>query len=205
MTDPCLLPPSSTQLERNVAAACAPLAAVPVPQRTLWLIDSCPSALLPHLAWTFSVDRWDADWPEATKRAVIKSAAFVHQRKGTIGAIRRVVEPLGYLIRMLEWWETNPPGQRGTFQLEVGVLDTGITEEMYVELERLIEDAKRKSQHLTRLAVVLESHGSVSIGISAYQGDELTVYPWQPESISVGGTGLIGGAIHTIDTMSIYP
>ncbi len=44
-------------------------------------------------------------WPEATKRAVIRDAYFIHCHKGTIGAIRRVVEPLGYLIEVREWWQ----------------------------------------------------------------------------------------------------
>ncbi|EKQ5242665.1 phage tail protein I [Escherichia coli] len=59
-------------------------------------LHTCPANLLPWLAWSFSVDRWDDKWPEATKRAVIRDAYFIHCHKGTIGAIRRVVEPLGY-------------------------------------------------------------------------------------------------------------
>ena len=160
---------------------------------------------MPHLAWTFSVDRWDPNWSEATKRAVIKASARIHKRKGTIGAIRRVVEPLGYLIKVVEWFQTTPRAPRGTFQLEVGVLDTGITDEMFIELERLIADAQRKSQHLTGLAISLETRGQIPVAIAAMDGDEMTVYPYIPELISVGGTGYAGGVIHDINTMSIYP
>ena len=181
------------------------MASIPTPQRMLWHIDTCPAALLPQLAWTFSVDRWDAIWPTATRRAVIKASALVHQHKGTIGAIRRAVQPLGYLISVVEWWQASPPRQRGTFQLEVGVLDSGITDEMYHELERLIDDAKRKSQHLTGLAIRLETQGAIQIGAASYDGDELTVYPYIPELISVGGIAYASGAAHLIDTMSIYP
>ena len=204
MTEPSLLPPGSTVLERRLDQACAPMANVSTPQRSLWHIDACPADLLPHLAWTFSVDRWDASWPEATKRAVIQAAAFVHQRKGTIGAIRRVVEPLGYLIRVVEWWQTDPPGRRGTFRLEVGVLETGITDEMYQELERLIDDARRKSVHLVGLAISLETRGDLAPGVASYSGDELTVYPWLPELISVGAAAYVGGSTHIIETMSIH-
>ncbi|WP_273876939.1 phage tail protein I, partial [Serratia marcescens] len=68
---------------------------------------------------------------------------------------RRVVEPLGYLIKLREWWETN--GEPGTFTLDIGVLENGITEEMYLEMERMIADAKPVSRHLTGLALNLEA------------------------------------------------
>ena len=129
-----LLPLNSTQLERAIEAAFAEKTEIPL--RTLYNPDTCPVQLLPWLAWTWSVDRWDNKWSEAVKRSAIRSAFYVHAHKGTIGALRRVVEPLGYLIEVIEWWQTTPKGVPGTFALKVGVLDTGITEEMYLELER---------------------------------------------------------------------
>lgn len=123
------------------------------------------------------VDRWNEGWPEATKRAVVNASFYVHKRKGTIGAIRRVVEPLGYLIRVIEWWKTNEAP--GTFRLDVGVLETGITEEMYQELERLIEDAKPCSRHLIGLSINLDVTGTIPISAASYDGDEMTIYPYE--------------------------
>ncbi|MBC0865699.1 phage tail protein I, partial [Escherichia coli] len=105
MSDSRLLPTGSSPLEVVAAKACAEIEKTPVSIRELWNPDTCPANLLPWLAWAFSVDRWDEKWPEATKRAVIRDAYFIHCHKGTIGAIRRVVEPLGYLINVTEWWE----------------------------------------------------------------------------------------------------
>ncbi|HFE3383537.1 TPA: phage tail protein I, partial [Escherichia coli] len=111
MSDSRLLPTGSSPLEVAAAKACAEIEKTPVRIRELWNPNTCPANLLPWLAWAFSVDRWDEKWPEATKRAVIRDAYFIHCHKGTIGAIRRVVEPLGYLINVTEWWEnSDPPG-----------------------------------------------------------------------------------------------
>ena len=132
-----LLPANSTPLERHLAEATH--RAIPVPIADLWRPQSCPTHLLPYLAWARSVDRWDPVWSGAAKRGVIASAFYVHQHKGTTGALRRVVEPLGYLIKVVEWWERVPVGPAGTFSLKVGVLDTGISDAMYQELERLID------------------------------------------------------------------
>ena len=198
-----LLPLSSTQLERAIEAAMAEKTEIPL--RTLFNPDTCPAHLLPWLAWTWSVDRWDTRWTEAVKRSAIRSAFYVHAHKGTIGALRRVVEPLGYLIEVLEWWETKPEGVPGTFALKVGVLDTGITEEAYLELERLIDDAKPVSRHLTGLAISLETQGAINIGVAVYEGDVIDVYPPVQRDIEVTGYISVAGREHSIDTLDVYP
>ncbi|PLA98018.1 phage tail protein I, partial [Escherichia coli] len=185
MSDSRLLPTGSSPLEVAAARACAEIEKTPVSIRELWNPDTCPANLLPWLAWSFSVDRWDDKWPEATKRAVIRDAYFIHCHKCTIGSIRRVVEPLGYLIEVREWWQLNE--EPGTFRIVVGVLEQGITEEMYQELERLVADAKPASRHLTGLAISLSTTGNIFAGAGCYHGDALTVYPYTPEAIIVGG------------------
>ncbi|WP_261644393.1 phage tail protein I [Erwinia mallotivora] len=198
-----LLPVGSSALEVAAADACAVIETLPVPLRRLWSADNCPVELLPYLAWAWSVDRWDAGWSESTKRAVVKASQYVHRHKGTSGAIRRVVEPLGYLIRLVEWWKTGD--EPGTFRLEVGVLDTGITGEMYHELERLIADAKPCSRHLTGLSINLDASGVLPVAAACYSGDELTVYPYTPEIITVSGPGWTGAAVHLIDLTEVTP
>ncbi|XXN62776.1 phage tail protein I [Enterobacter ludwigii] len=196
-----LLPTGSSALEVAAAEALASISTMHVPLRQLWNPQTCPLALLPYLAWAWSVDRWDSGWSESTKRDVVAAARYVHRHKGTIGAIRRVVEPLGYLIRVLEWWKTNEAP--GTFRLDVGVLDTGITEEMYNELERLIADAKPCSRHLIGLSINLDANGAIPVAVASYSGDELTVYPYTPELISVGGPVYSGAAVHLIDLTEV--
>ncbi|MHA7937619.1 phage tail protein I [Enterobacter roggenkampii] len=198
-----LLPPGSSALERRLAEACGDISTVPVPLRELWSPDTCPEHLLPWLAWSFSVDRWDEAWPVAVKRQVVRDAYFIHRQKGTIAAVRRVVEPFGFLIRVIEWWQSGETP--GTFRLDIGVQDQGITEETYQELERLIAGAKPVSRHLVGLSINLQTSGSVITGAASYQGDELTVYPYFAEAISVGGPAVSGAAIHFIDEMSVNP
>lgn len=141
-----LLPPGSSPLERRLAQTCSGISDLQVPLRDLWNPATCPVSFLPYLAWAFSVDRWDESWAENVKRRVVQDAFYIHQHKGTTSAVRRVVEPFGFLIRIIEWWQTGE--QPGTFRLDIGVQDQGITEETYLELERLIGDAKPCSRHL---------------------------------------------------------
>lgn len=197
-----LLPLNSTPLERALEAAFE--GGVPVPIRDLYNPQTCPVELLPQLASAWSVDRWSNDWSEAVKRRAIASSFYVHSHKGTIGALRRVVEPLGYLIEVIEWWEKVPMGVPGTFELQVGVLDTGITEEMYTELTALIDDAKPVSRPLIGLAISLETTGNHYISASIQEGDEIDVYPPEPRDIEVTGVIGRGGREHTIETLDVY-
>jgi phage tail P2-like protein len=179
-----LLPPSATSLEGLAAEALAQIEHLPVPLRDLANPDRCPVALLPYLAWAFSVDRWDPRWPESTKRHIIRSAWYVHAHKGTVGALRRVIEPLGYLVGIEEWWQTNPPGPPGTFTLEVGVPEAGLSDELYELLSWLIDDAKPLSRHLAKLSIILQTPGHLYLGAAVIDGDTLTVYPLTTEAES---------------------
>ena len=198
-----LLPHNSTPLERAVELATAEQTVIPL--RTLYNPDTCPAHLLHQLAWTWSVDRCDEAWSEAVKRSVIRSSFYVHSHKGTIGALRRVVEPLGYLIDVREWWQTVPEGVPGTFALQVGVLDQGITEQMYVELTRLIDDAKPVSRHLTELAIALSTSGYLRVAASLAEGEEIDVYPPMSRDIDVIGSCGPVGRDHQIEYLDIYP
>lgn len=198
-----LLPGNATSLERQAAQALAQIQSVPVPIRDLLSPERCPVHLLPYLAWAFSVDRWDSKWPEAAKRRAIRSSFFIHSRKGTIGALRRVVEPLGYLIEVVEWFNTVPEGVPGTFGLKIGVLENGITEEMYQELTWLIDDAKPLTRHLTALIISLATTGTFYVAGSIQDGDVLDVYPPPLRDIDVTCTIGRGGREHSIDTLDI--
>ncbi|MDY7584347.1 phage tail protein I [Pseudomonas sp. CCI3.1] len=197
-----LLPLNSTQLERAIELAIEEVPTLPI--RTLYNAKTCPAHLLHQLAWSWSVDRWDNRWSEQTKRAAIESAFFIHAHKGTIGALRRVVEPLGYLLEVIEWWQTIPEGTPGTFALNVGVRDSGITEEMYQELVALIDDAKPLSRTLTELVISLESTGNLTIYSYLYEGEVIDVYPPARQDIEVTGHFGLVGREHQIETLDVY-
>lgn len=197
-----LLPLNSTPLERAVEAASSE--DLKVTLRTLYNPDTCPAHLLYQLAWAWSVDRWDDTWSEAIKRSVIRSSFYVHAHKGTIGALRRVVEPFGYLIEVQEWFDAVPAAVPGTFALRIGVSDAGISEQTYQELTWLIDNARPVSRHLSSLVISLESTGSLHLAAALHDGDELDIYPPVPSDTVITGAIGRGGREHTIDYLDIY-
>ncbi|HDX8690695.1 TPA: phage tail protein I [Klebsiella michiganensis] len=176
-----LLPPSSPAWLRHTEAGTARLSAIAVALRTLWTPADCPVDLLPYLAWALSVDRWDKNWPAGRKIAAIQRSYWLHRRKGTRAAVRRVIEDMGFSATFAEWFEAGD--EPGTFRLEVNVNEVGLTSRTLDELNRLINDAKPVSRHISRMTIATHVTGFIYAGSALYGGDIISIYPedYEPE------------------------
>jgi phage tail P2-like protein len=201
MTNNTLLPPTASLLERNLSESCH--IQLNVDLRFLWDPSLCPVNWLPFLAWQYSVDRWDENWTEQVKRKVIADSFLTHKLKGTIKAIKRAVEPFGYIIRINEWFNTN--NEAGTFSLEIDILDKGITEDDYTELTRIIDDVRAYSRHITELSIVLVSQGTVNLRCLTTDGDILTVTPYIPVKVILSGNIYCHIATYSTDLLEVTP
>jgi phage tail P2-like protein len=116
-----LLAPNSARTERNLAAVMADACDVPTPIADLMNPDTIPLALLPWLAWHVGIDAWKNYWPESVKRARVKAAISIARKNGTAAAVREVVAAFGANIALREWFEMNPRGVPGTFDVVMTV------------------------------------------------------------------------------------
>jgi len=149
-----LLPPNSTLLERNLAEVCKDafgLSSI----RVIKNIDEVPTQFLPFIAYQKSVDYWDDNWQDALKRKVIKSSKEQHKIKGTTAAIKKALEPFGYEVNLIEWFQVEPNLVPGTFNLELNVIGKSLTAETYSEINRLVSESKAASRHLANLTVTI--------------------------------------------------
>ncbi|QDJ13075.1 phage tail protein I [Mergibacter septicus] len=172
-----LLPNGSSQLEHRAAQICAMAEKLHVDFSILWNPDTCPENLLPFLAWAFSVDYWEENWRVEKKREVIKTAFYVHKYKGTIAALKRVIEPFGYITELSEWFNQEPQGEVGTFKLSIEVPETGLSETLNKELTRLINNTKPVSRHLTELNISLTNSCACNLFANTTAGTITTIYP----------------------------
>ncbi len=132
---------------------------LPVPLRDLLNPATCPLALLPWLAWTLSVDTWDATWPEAVKRERIRTAMSIARRKGTAAAVREVVASFGGQIALREWFQSDPPGIPHTFELVLTLNGANGLPAEPAFIDQVIDEVRR--------AKPLRSHFNFVLGISA--------------------------------------
>ena len=97
-----LLPPNASPLERAIAATGAGIDTLPVAARDVWNPATCPTALLPWLAWALAVDEWDETWGEAVRRSVIADAIQVHRHRGTVWSLKKSLAPLGMAVDVID-------------------------------------------------------------------------------------------------------
>ena len=149
-----LLPPNATDLERKLAEV--GINAFELPSiRIIKDIDHVPSQFLPFIAWQKSVDYWDNNWQEELKRKVIKESRDLHRLKGTPTAIKKALEPFGYEVTLIEWFNAEPNLVPGTFNLELNVIGKSLNVETYSEINRLVSESKAASRHLANLTVTI--------------------------------------------------
>jgi P2-related tail formation protein len=53
------------------------------------------------------------------------------------------------------------------------------------------------------LSINLDVSGDCLIAAATYDGEELTVYPYFPETITASGAAMTGSAIHLIDNLRV--
>ena len=176
-----LLPPNATVAERALEQANAEqILTIPIPIKQAKDPASCPAHLLPWLAWEYAVDYWDPNWEEHQKRQVIADAAYVHQHRGTAGAVRRSLSAIGLPTTIVEWWQDTPRQLPYTFRIEVYSTEA-VTAELYETIHSLSERATNLRSSLSNISVntdvgsegVFYISGAVTthIDVDIYAGD----------------------------------
>lgn len=162
-----LLPPNASELERRLEQVMARIDAIPVPLRDLWNPDTCPAELLPWLAWQLSIDAWKPYWSEYVKRARVRAAIDIQRHKGTVESVRNVVESFGGSVELREWFQADPPGEPGTFELWLTATGAGGTEATAAFVDDIIAEVSRTkpvSRHFTFTQGVTAAAG---VGVAA--------------------------------------
>ncbi len=151
-----ILPPSASELERDLELALARIEQVEIPIATLWNPWECPLEVLPFLAWALSVDVWRSDWPEVVKRRVVAGSLSVHRIKGTRPAVENALLDLGVKVDLVEWFEKMPEGEPGTFELTAWANEnltpsesTFLNDKLYEQVKLAVDNSKNTRSHYT--------------------------------------------------------
>ena len=148
-----LLPPNATPIERALEKALGErMDALPTPVRDVWNADVIPLATLPWLAWGVGKRSWNAEWPEAVRRNIVKTAIPTARRMGSVQSVRDVVAAFGGSLAIREWWELSPKGPPFTFSIVLtlnGQSGEAATARFVEEVVAEIERAKPARAHFT--------------------------------------------------------
>lgn len=176
-TDP-LLPPAQTQLEAALGRSMPPEGLTPEVIATLWNPATCPAPLLPWLAWALSVDEWDAEWSEEVQRAVCAASFTIHRRKGTVGAVRRVLQAINADVTLVEGWQEQPRGAPHSFRVDVEIEDRGLTMATLASIERQIAAVKPERSHFTT-RLIGRTRATIYMGAAVVSGEVTEILPYR--------------------------
>jgi phage tail P2-like protein len=141
---------------------------------------TCPVELLPWLAYALSVDIWNDDYPESTKRALCFNALQMHVFKGTLGGVEDAFAALGIRTEIVEWWQTEPKGEPGTVHytlwLNENIMPSAevmIGAELIRDILSQLNRSKRASIHYT-FDLAVEMHTGFVVGYSGANQSAVT-------------------------------
>ncbi|ENV09294.1 phage tail protein I [Acinetobacter higginsii] len=197
-----LLPPNSTKLELNVSKVLENTTNLAIDIKKLVNPSDIPSQFLPHLAWQNSVDRWNRTWPDEFKRKQIQIAFDLHRRKGTVSALRSVVNSFGFDMKITEWWQLSN-AVPGTFYLDIEMNGKPFEQTDYNIFIDLLNDNKPLTRHLTSINFKAERiQTRVLLASATYDGHVTVIYPELP----VNKTKISMPAVHfDHQVTSIFP
>ena len=197
-----LLPPSTTEQERDLEATMARSSDLPLAISQLWNPQTCPAEVLPWLAWAFSVDTWKDSWTEQQKRAVIAASYDVHNRKGTVGAVKTAIGALGFDAKLTEWFQNG--AEPYTFDVEVEITDTPLDEDQIQLARRIIDRSKNVRSHYD-LKLIAKLPGSIFVASALTIGESVDVYPYQSTAIESYGRAVAQSGFAVYDSAEVYP
>ena len=124
MSDLSILPRNAQPFEKAVDEAVAlAVAVLETPVRQAWDAETIRLDVLPWLAWGVGRRTWNASWPEAVQREVVRDAIPIARRTGTVQSVRAVMATVGVSqtyggdLAVTEWFQSEPKGEPFTFSV----------------------------------------------------------------------------------------
>lgn len=166
-----LLPLNATKQERALSLSTARAGSVPVPVGDLWNPYTCPVGILPWLAWSLAVDPWNSEWTESQKRSAIAESIAVHRVKGTIGALKRALEAIGY-----ECVVNDQTGVPYVFRVGIDVTNGSAEDKAYTQARDIALKVKNARSYLLSVDSYIK-HNAMSVLAAECDGVLIEVLP----------------------------
>lgn len=185
-----LLPKNATDFELALEDVLSSrLEGLPIPFRSMWNPWTCPAGLLPWLAHSLGVDRWPDTYTDKQKRETIAGSVDIYRRRGTLGAIKRVLVIEGFDVTVHE-------NSAGPFTMSLELDDDGsgnrASHEEVESIVQAVQQVKNVRTHFVLIAINAAARTGLTVGVSAasHRVTSIRLDQWQdnaPEMEIRGG------------------
>lgn len=107
----------------------------------VYIIDIVAESALLHLADQFHIlgnEGWNAAQTTDQKRALIKGAIETHRFKGTLHAIKKVLEPFGFQVNVIEHFQYN--GAPFTYKIVISNFNEAVDQAQKLKIHDLVTE-----------------------------------------------------------------
>ncbi|MBY8161397.1 phage tail protein I [Vibrio fluvialis] len=179
------LPPSASKMERVMEQVFwEELALIERDIRNFYDPYQCRVDLLPYLAWEMSVDYWDENWIEQTKRDVIAASNPIHTTKGTRYALDKSIESIrDDGLSVTEWFDDEANLAPGFFRVNLEARNSDIDENTVPQIYTAVNNAKNTRSHLESISITSQIQNPINIGVLSRMGLAIRSGPWRTENI----------------------
>ncbi|TQI66724.1 phage tail protein I [Clostridium sp. KNHs216] len=139
-------------------------------------LDSLSGAVLDELAWGLHVDVYDALASDEEKRQMIRNSYLIHKYKGTVFAVRKIVESVfGEAGKIEEWFQYS--GDPYHFRMDVYCQSKGVTAAEQIRALQLVEAGKNLRSELDGIRLILSQTVNARVAAVTSVGSVIDVYP----------------------------
>ena len=197
-----LLPLNEDQIQRDIEA---------IGTNTLNKFDTskltvnplfCDVSILPHLAFALDVSIESLDESEA--RAYLQNAREIKKYIGSPYAVNKAASSIfGNDVKVQTWDKHN--GVPGTYKILLDAKEKPLTQSNIKKTVKLIDQAKRKSAHLSAITINMKNSGMYKQSITSISSEVVSIVPRKIEDMNLTLKQKRAVTVYMIETASIKP
>ena len=197
-----LLPLNEDQVQRDIEA---------VGTNTLNKFDTskltvnplfCDVSILAHLAFALDVSIEGLDESEA--RAYLQNAREIKKYIGSPYAVNKAASSIfGNDVKVQTWDKHN--GVPGTYKILLDAKEKPLTQSNIKKTVKLIDQAKRKSAHLSAITINMKNSGMYKQSITSISSEVVSIVPRKIEDMNLTLKQKRAVTVYMIETASIKP
>ena len=109
---------------------------------------SCDVKFLPWWASNYGMPFYNSEWTEKTQRDVVLRFRIIHKIRGSLAALKRLMDIFGVIVEVSEWFDSNPLSDPYTFDVGVFINDNdfGIGRKAEAQMRQIIDWVKPLSR-----------------------------------------------------------
>lgn len=197
-----LLPLNENQMQRDIET---------VGSNTLNKFDTskltinplyCDVSVLEHLA--FSLDVSIESLTESEARVYLQNAREIKKYIGSPYAVKKAASSIfGNDIKVQTWDKHN--GVPGTYKILLDANEKPLTQNNINKAVKLIDQAKRKSAHLSAITINMKNSGMYKQSITSMSSEVVSIVPRKIEDMNLSLKQIKAVTVYMIETASIKP